>query len=708
MKINMKTPKMIKGENNADETKKVSNNVKPKEIKIPSELKTPKKPRKKKRKDDELQLPKPQKKKREKAVNEAASGNSENSKIKTKKIKAENSDKVKKEKSAQQKRREKGILLKVLLVAGLTIILIVAGFSIYKIDQQKKNAELEAQLALEQENLEKQQQELEAQELLAKQNDAQKQELNEVIMPGVISGGAAFRGLEDRPAVVELTSENTANFARIESAFYDKSTGTVNVSVKSEGIPASDDKYYYLFYQPIYESSMDTSECLGKVLKSDDTVIPASVKLYSKYRVAVKKNGEYIAISSGKYLSNPEDTAGKATGRNAASKKGLLVNPAKLHSGELEDLGVKQSAYNIPLSRILGGTTNGIYPTISYNYNGKTYHFNGQTMAEYDLVFSSLSAKGIINSAIILDDRPGAYPELTHPDARSGGSANYAMFNGKEQAGVELIAAVGAFLADRYSGNGHGTISNFIIGNEVNARKEWNYMPLIDNDSYARVYADAFRVFYNAIRSRNAGAMVYISLDQQWNRNATSKTGDYDAKDLLESFNSYICSEGNIDYGVAYHPYNVPLTSGKSWVTSKYVVDSMDSPYLSMRNIYVLTNLLSQQSMLDTEGNVRSVLLSELGYSSTNGQEMQAAGFVYAYKVAEANPHIDGILLNRETDAYEEIAQGLALGITDPGGGHKYIYNVFKYIDTPQADNYTAFAKSIMGVSSFGELIRTQ
>ncbi len=62
--------------------------------------------------------------------------------------------------------------------------------------------------------------------------------------------------------------------------------------------------------------------------------------------------------------------------------------------------------------------------------------------------------------------------------------------------------------------------------------------------------------------------------------------------------------------------------------------------------------------------------------------------------------------MNRETDAGEEVAQGLAFGLTDAGGRHKQIYDVFKYIDTPNHAAYTDFAKGIIGISNWNEIIR--
>ena len=64
------------------------------------------------------------------------------------------------------------------------------------------------------------------------------------------------------------------------------------------------------------------------------------------------------------------------------------------------------------------------------------------------------------------------------------------------------------------------------------------------------------------------------------------------------------------------------------------------------------------------------------------------------------------MLLSRQTDASAEIAQGLALGINTPGGGHKSIYNAYKYIDTEQSAKYTDFALDVIGVSGWNDIIR--
>ena len=520
---------------------------------------------------------------------------------------------------------------------------------------------------------------------------------------------------------IELTAENQDTFATIESCLISQEDPSV-IEIKGTlpGFPKSDSDDIYIFPLNTYETGIPEGAEPADTFRIEKTKATftfyanlnnrqANSRMFKKFVVAAKVDGKYRIISRSRYVTNPEAVAKYNVYTPASSIKGLLVDPSRLNTGELEDLGVKQAAYNIPLSKITGQTTSANYPTIHYTYNGKTYAIDGQSVAEYDIVFSSLSKRGIRTTAIILNDMNYEYPELVHPQARSGSTAPYVMFNGAEAAGVDAMAAMATFLAERYNGTGRGTISNWVIANEINARSHWNYMQYTDVYNYTKEYAQAFRVFYNAIKAVNASAEIYMPLDQTWNRNM--KDQNYDARDVLDNFNEILKEKGNIDWQLAYHPYPVPLTNAAFWNTGAYfkklTVDSVDTAMINMKNIHVVTDYLCRDDFLTDEGEVRHVLLSEQGFTSSSGGEgVQAAAFAYAYYISEANSHINGFLLNRQTDAPEEVAQGLAFGLNYFGGGRKQIYNVFKKIDTADSYKVTEFAKGILGISDWSSIIK--
>ena len=512
-------------------------------------------------------------------------------------------------------------------------------------------------------------------------------------------------------AIMDLPAGSESSFATSVSCKIDGALGYIRFNYELPGIPKSDDDKYYLFELATYENSHGDSYIASVSKRERGCFILSYYKdrLFDKFVMAVKKDGQYVDICRGQYITNPEAVASyNYEYPTPASKKGLIIDNFKVNNGSLTDLGVKQAAYNIPLSFLMGQTTSGNYGTISYNYNGKTYYFNGQRVAEFDIIFKALTRQGIVTTAVILNDK-GAYPERIHPNAVNG-SAYYYMFNATDENSCQTLEAAATFLANRYSGTEHGQIVNWVIGNEINARKDWNYMDYTDVTTYTEEYVKAYRLFYNAIKSVNANARVYTCLDQVWNRNLSSTDG-YDARDVLDAFNNSIVTHGNIDYGVAYHPYPVPLTWPKFWdMPANYkamnlVKFNVDTPFITIQNIHILTDYLSQAAFLSPSGDVRSVLINEIGFGSDHGETLQAAAFAYGYYIAAANQHIDGFIINKQTDHPAETSQGMAFGLDYGGGGHKYIYNVYKYIDTASSYEVTAFAKDIIGISDWSEVI---
>jgi len=493
-------------------------------------------------------------------------------------------------------------------------------------------------------------------------------------------------------------------------------TSKVKISGVIKGIPNADSDDLYLFALSTYENSIpEGAEPVDTVrLKKTEPRFSmyaslnhrqAGSRLFKKFVVAAKRNGRYQILGTSRYVTNPEAICKTRAYKKAASVKGLIVDPSKLHSGELEDLGVKQGAYNIPLGYIMGGTTFAGRPTIGYEYGGKTYAFNGQAVAEFDMVFEALSAKGIQVTAVILNNSNGAYPELIHPKSRGGGCPYY-MFNGSDADGVNAMAAAATFLAERYSG-AHGTISNWIIANEINATKEWNYYPSTDHYTYSDEYAKGFRVFYNAIKSVNGDAKIYMPLDQTWNRNLNN--GDHDGRDVLDDFNNIISSKGNISWDLAFHSYPVPLTNAAFWNTGsfkKYTTQSVDTPMVAMHNVNIVTDYVSSGRFAKPDGSPRDVFISEVGFTSTSGEGTQAAAIAYAYYICQKNPRINGLIINRQTDSGVEIAQGLAVGLTHPNGAHKQAYNVYKHLDMADSQEVTQFALGIIGADSWSSIVR--
>ena len=512
-------------------------------------------------------------------------------------------------------------------------------------------------------------------------------------------------------------------------------TGTAEKDVPQETVPETledgtvvppetevpDDGYYYLFELQPYETGIgsrtDYAAWCDKTEKLKFS-LPFSggdsdPRLYSRFVVALKIGDTYQAISAPIYVTNPGDVASFTEEYpEAMSKKGLLIELDML--GDAMELGVKHTTINIPYHHIIGGD-------LKYHYNGKDYYFNEELIASYDKMISSFSNKGIIVTAILLNGWNDAHPELHEAGLAKSSSAFYYGFNVSTPEGYETTRALFSFMAERYSGADykHGRVSNWIVGNEVNNNKNWNYVGPMDLASYTKLYEKNFRVAYTAIKSRSKNARVFFSTDYEWKKQNTNL--QYAAKDFIDLFNAGISAEGNIEWGLAYHPYPYPMTEPEFWDDDQtgMVNETFESPVINFKNLHVLTDYFQQAHMRTAGGQVRHIILSEEGFTSdsiSRGKvyDIQAAAFAYAYYLVDNNPYIDAFILNRQVDAITEVETSCAFGLWTVDMSRpdkviavmpKNIYQVFKHIDTRKSLRYSEFAKSIVGISDWSEVI---
>ena len=508
---------------------------------------------------------------------------------------------------------------------------------------------------------------------------------------------------------VTLSGKELAGYGSITGCTVHNNKSQVELTLSLPDLPRSDDAYIYLFAFETYDSEhLFTGAPLLKTEKAAvcHFIFPYREEyLFQELVPALLLNGSYVPLSVGSYITNPEVLAvNQDNYPEAASKKGLLLDPQMLGTPQLTDLKVQHAIYNIPLSLIVGETTDETFPTISYEFKGETYLFNGAAINGYDGLFSYLTDSGMISTAIILNDWNEEFPVLIHPDSRNARSgAYYYAFNTAEKEGCQHLEAIASFLTQRYNGGEHGLVSGWVIANEINQQQIWNYMDTDDVNYYAEEFEKAMRIFYNAAKSNFAGAKVYFSIDHDWNSNKGKNNKYFNGKDLVEAINTAATQKGNYDWGIAIHPYPQPLTRVNYW-TKKYD-KTTEASLLTIMNLSTLTDFLKQKEYLNRDGEVRSITITELGFSSASGEKLQAAAFAYCYYIIDANPYIEAFIMNRQTDALEEMNQGLYFGIYGLDHSEKYILNVFKYIDTDQADEYTEFMLNILGAENLEEAL---
>lgn len=485
--------------------------------------------------------------------------------------------------------------------------------------------------------------------------------------------------------------------------------------------PAYYDAYIYLFELKAYEKEIgDRTDYAGWLNRGDAVsfTLPLGFgteadKLYSSFVLAVYDGTKYHAISKPAYITNPEVLAKNQNEyKEPLSKKGLLLDGDMISDAMY--LGVKNTSVSIAFQQILGSG-------IDYQYDGKTYHFNKEMVEYYDDAIGRFSGKDISVTAILLNGWNDTAPELIPPGVEKKSGVNYYMFNTSTREGVETLKAVASFLAERYSGltGSKGKVSNWIIGNEIN-NQIWNYIGPMDVEEYVAEYIRAFRVFNTAIHSVSANDRLFFSTDFFWNDPDATQL-NYSARDVIDIFARMSREGGDMDWGLAYHPYPDPLTEPEFWDDgiSGRVVDSVDSRIVNFANLHVLTDYMGRSQLLDRQGEVRHIILSEQGFTSksaTRGdvEYIQAAALAYAFYIADSNPYIDAVLMHRQVDNVSEVNAYVAVGLWEcdmnsPGTVkatmRKKAWEVFKNMDSKKSLETNAFAKEIIGIEKWSDVI---
>lgn len=486
------------------------------------------------------------------------------------------------------------------------------------------------------------------------------------------------------------------------------------------------DDYLYLFELQPYEDNLDgrTDYC-GKVRKGETisfelSLTPANQedRLYSKFVAAVYDGESYTQVSNTAYVTNPEAVA-KHTDeyKTAQTKKGLLIENTESMVADAMELGVNHVIVNIPFHHILG-------EGISYEYGGKTYHFDKALIERYDNTIRRMSEKNLTVTAVILNGWNDATPQLVYPGVtkQPENQVFYYAFHASTKESYETIRAIASFLAERYSSlaSPYGKVSNWIIGNEIN-NQQWNYMGKADLETYLREYERAFRVFYTAIKSTNQNDRLFFSTDYNWKHEADGSL-KYNAKDVITQFAEQTNAGGSMDWGLAYHPYSIPLTEPEFWdddATGLIRYDA-DSPVVNLKNLNVLTDYMGQGFMRTAKGEVRNIILSEQGFTSKsatrgNAYDLQAAAIAYAYYIADSNPDIDAFIMSRQVDAPAETKSSLNFGLWHCDESkpeaieptmRKKAWAVYKNIDNKKTTlETTKFARELLGIQKWSDVI---
>lgn len=457
-----------------------------------------------------------------------------------------------------------------------------------------------------------------------------------------------------------------------------------------------------------FGKTTEISVCTGAISRSRLREL-----VMSDVVLAIKKDdGSYEAVNKAVRISNPEIlTVDNHEIFKAASKKGIQgVTLADDGSGvtDARYSNTKHTLFNLDIATVVGSGPSKNY--VEYIYKGKKYYFHDcaalrsgiRTLNrgyEQYLYGNNGKTKVSVTLCLLLSYKTEtAY--LIDPGARTKGFSYY-MLNVKEKKARETLEALFLYLGE-ILGQNDCYVTNWILGNEVNAAKAWNYHGNSSFNNYMNSYVTAYQILYNGVKAQKSGNTVAISLDNDWAAAANTFAG----KKVLDNFAKKIhAADSSIQWSIAYHPYSYPLTRSDFWNDNVNTTNSTSTKYISMKNIQVLTNYVAtlEKNYGMAKNSIR-VLLTEQGYSyDSNNPKRQAEALARAYYTAEFNNRIDAFIIRAIVDAREEVANGLYLGTMNAQTEKRISFYVYEFMDSDLTKLAATPAKDVVPSNNYGK-----
>lgn len=471
---------------------------------------------------------------------------------------------------------------------------------------------------------------------------------------------------------------------------------------------------------------------VGNVTKGDSFQINATFNssdyfrtmMMSQYAIAVKTGYSYQVISDMRFLENPDITVsadkdfkdkywGYYENYKVTSKKGIQG----VHSIYTEDLKAQHLLLNVDIQDLIWIRPASGY--VPYNYKGKTYYFSDLIALKktvYDLHgWGSKEGNSYgenhtrnVTLVLLLSWKYDELSYLIHPKARNKGAAPYYAMNMLDTNARETYEALFCYLGEEF-GQMKERVNNWTLGNEVNSCNAWNYSGGMSLEECVKNYAQAFQLLNQGIKRTANSPRLFISLDHCWN----AADAGHGGKEFLDQFAEYMNQTApKIKWNVNYHPYSQPLNNCTYWNDYSNTTDSVNTRYISMRNIQVLTTYLGTlESKYGIASNSIRVILGEIGYSgsggNSNAEKYQAAALGYGYYIAMFNKRIDSYIIRAYLDDSAETAAGLYLGLRrkDSAQTAKESYDVYKNLDGAQSLEKMNAYLSLIGISSWQNVI---
>lgn len=419
-------------------------------------------------------------------------------------------------------------------------------------------------------------------------------------------------------------------------------------------------------------------------------------KVFSKWAV-VKVDGDRQTLDShARYADDvvPKKSPEAVPLRN---KKGFGAGDIDLYFSDCKEMNVGSITMNVVLNDYIKGEGSG------YSYGGQNYSL-GAFKDYVDRVTRRAGEMDLVVSAIILCQTNSIFKD---PENKGG---NYTMPNLTTAKAFNLYAAALEHMASTHCTPGN-RISHWIMHNEVDFANEWTNMGDQPMMRYLDRYIKSMRICYNIARQYDQNASVLGSYTHCW----TVADGNYAPKKMLEATVAYSEAEGDFRWGVAYHPYPQDLTKPSFWVNDTQATYSLNSKYVTFKNLEVIDAWIRQKENFYKGKTKRVLFLSEQGTNSPSYSEsdlaLQAAGGAWAWKKVSKLDGIDAIQWHNWADNKAE--GGLRIGLRTFAEGSvsnltpKPVWYVWKAAGTAEEDSVFDQYKATLGISDWDSILNT-
>jgi hypothetical protein len=434
-------------------------------------------------------------------------------------------------------------------------------------------------------------------------------------------------------------------------------------------------------------------------------------RVYSRWVIASKNGNNYQLQSFAHYADDITDVEKQyLPEEKPVNKKGLAgFAVAPTVRQDFLDLGIKNVTVNIVLTNFVS-----LKPTAyTYTLNGQTYYFNPTYVNHFEQTIKFCTDNNVFVTGLVLIPRNLSGPLKTifmYPKSNNG---VFSIANITSVTGLNYYAAVVGFLAERYSrpDKKFGRITNWVVHNEVDNGYYWTNAGPAEIQAYTELYDRSMRTVYYTIRQYNPTGKVLLCLTHFWSKTSDSK--NFPPKNMLDLLNRMSNSQGDYEWGIAYHPYPQNLQEPKTWADKDANPDLNNAAYITPKNIELLDAWVCMRSHLYKNLKVRTLMFTEQGiHSKSYNREdllVQAAGVAYMWKKINRLPSLEAFDYHGQVDNLHEHGLRVGLWTVKSGtqgapGEKKPSWFIYQKAGTSSEDSAFAFALPIIGIKNWPQI----